>query len=248
MVIAQKQRMIELLKERRQILIHQAVTRGLNSDVDFVDSEIDLLGQIPKHWSMIKLKYLLNERNERSVTGEEPLFMVSQTHGLVVRADFHEKAEVAQSSVGSKKVQKGDLVFNKLKAHLGVFFKSNIDKVGIVSPDYAVYYSIGGLADLKFLELLFRHPAYINQFICKATGIVEGLIRLYTGDLFSLKVPVPPANEQKIILEHIETATKKIDKAIGIKEQEIEKLKEYKASLINSVVTGKVKVTENPEG
>ena len=75
------------------------------------------------------------------------------------------------------------LVFNKLKAHLGVFYKSNIDFVGIVSPDYAVYSPIGEIEDLKLLEVLFRHPAYIAQFISKATGIVEGLIRLYTSDL-----------------------------------------------------------------
>ena len=240
--ISIKEKQIELLKERRQILIHNAVTRGLDPAVRMKDSGVELLGQIPEHWQMKKLKYLLAERVERSETGNETLFMVSQTHGLVIRADFHDKAEVAQSSVGSKKVYFGDLVFNKLKAHLGVFFKSTIQEVGIVSPDYAVYYPIGGMDDLKFLELLFRQPAYINQFICKATGIVEGLIRLYTGDLFSLKVPLPEADEQKAILEYVQNINQKIATAISLKQKEIEKLKEYKSTLINSAVTGKIKV------
>ncbi len=237
-----KQRQIELLKERRQILIHRAVTRGLDANVPLKDSGVEWIGEIPEHWEVKKLKYILHERNEKSVTGEEPLFMMSQIHGLVVRSDFHEKAEVAQSSVGNKLVYEKDLVFNKLKAHLGVFFKSNIPQTGIVSPDYAVYYSNGIIEDLKFLEVLFRSPSYIREFICRATGIVEGLIRLYTGDLFDISVPVPPKNEQSQILTHIETISAKIAKAIGLKEQEIEKLKEYKSSLINSAVTGKVKI------
>jgi type I restriction enzyme, S subunit len=203
----------------------------------YKDSDVDWLGEIPEHWKVKRLKYLLNERNERSETGNEPLFMVSQTHGLVVRADHHEKADVAQSNVGNKKVHKNDLVFNKLKAHLGVFYKSNIDFVGIVSPDYAVYYPIGEIEDLKFLELLFRHPAYIAQFISKATGIVEGLIRLYTSDLFSLEVPVPPVDEQTVMINFLESKTTQIDQAIAQKERLIELLKERRQLLIHKAVT-----------
>lgn len=237
-----KQKQIELLKERRQILIHKAVTRGLNDNVKLKDSGVEWIGEIPEHWEVKKVKYLLKERNERSKDGLEPLFMVSQAHGLVVRSEYHSKAEVAQSSEGNKIVYKNDLVFNKLKAHLGVFFKSTIEFKGIVSPDYAVYHSTGVINDLKFLELLFRNPEYIKEFICRATGIVEGLIRLYTADLFDIYVSVPPIKEQKEILEYIEDTNAKLSTAISLKEQEIEKLKEYKMSLIDGVVTGKVKV------
>jgi type I restriction enzyme S subunit len=156
-----KEKQIELLKERRKILIHKVITSGLNPNAPMKDSGVEWLGEIPAHWEVKGLKYVLAERNERSLTGEEPLFMVSQTHGLVVRADYHEKAEVAQTSVGAKFVYQNDLVFNKLKAHLGIFFKSDIEFRGLVSPDYAVYYSLGIITDLKYLELLFRHPAYI---------------------------------------------------------------------------------------
>jgi len=96
---------------------------------------------------------------------------------------------------------------------------------------------------LKYLEVLFKNPIYISHFISKATGIVEGLIRLYTDDLFSLKVPVPPKEEQKKLLEYIKNISIKIDKAISLQENQIEKLKEYKATLIDSCVTGKVKVS-----
>ena len=199
---------------------------------------MDWIDDIPGHWEVKRVKHLLDERTERSEDGKEPLLMMSQIHGLVVRSDFHSKAEVAQNSEGNKIVKTNDLVFNKLKAHLGVFFKSNIEFDGIVSPDYAVYYSKGIFSDLKFLELLFRNPEYIKEFICRATGIVEGLIRLYTSDLFDIHVAVPPKNEQKKILEYIETASQKIETAISLKQQEIAKLKEYKSSLINSCGNG----------
>jgi len=240
--IAQKQKMIDLLKERKQILIQNAVTKGLNPHIKLKNSGIDWIGEIPEHWEVKRIKYLLKERNERSEDGNEPILMMSQTHGLVIRSEYHEKVEVAQSTVGNKIVYTNDMVFNKLKAHLGVFFKSTIPFKGIVSPDYAVYYSNGLISDIKFLEVLFRHPAYIGQFICKATGIVEGLIRLYTGDLFAIKVSVPPKNEQTEILNYIEAQCTKIDQAISLQTQQIEGLKEYKSTLIDSAVTGKIKI------
>ncbi len=240
--IATKQKQIELLKERRQILIQNAVTRGLNPDAPTRNSGVEWIGEIPVHWEVKRLKYVLDERSDRSKTGEEPLFMMSQVHGLVVRSEFHEKAEVAQSNVDNKLVYKHDLVFNKLKAHLGVFFKSNIEFVGSVSPDYAVYKSKGVITDLKYLELLFRHPAYIGQFVIRATGIVEGLTRLYTSDLFNIAMAIPPKTEQLSILAFVEKESEKFNKAIALQEQQIDRLKEYRATMINSVVTGKVKV------
>ncbi|TPG82133.1 restriction endonuclease subunit S [Pseudomonas mandelii] len=237
-----KERQIELLKERKQILVQKAVMLGLDPNVSMKDSGIEWIGEIPAHWVIKRLKYVLEERNERSKTGEEPLFMVSQVHGLVVRSEYHEKAEVAASNVDNKIVFEGDLVFNKLKAHLGVFFKSCIPEKGIVSPDYAVYKRKAYIDDLKLLEYLFRNPSYISQFVVRATGIVEGLIRLYTSELFDMPVPVAPSDEQREILRFIEKVSEKQDKAIVLLEEQITKLKEYKSTMINSAVTGKIKV------
>ena len=241
--ITLKQQQIAKLEEYKQIVIQNAVTKGLNPDAPMKDSGVDWIGDIPEHWVLKRLKYILSERNERSKNGEEPLFMVSQKHGLVVRSEYHEKAEVALSNIDNKIVYKNDLVFNKLKAHLGVFFKSNINYRGLVSPDYAVYKCKAYIDDVKFLETLFRNPEYIKQFIIRATGIVEGLIRLYTSELFDLHVAVPPPKEQKEILSYIEAQSSKIDTAVNIIQQEINRLKEYKTILINQTVTGKIKVS-----
>ncbi|MBM0490296.1 restriction endonuclease subunit S [Aeromonas jandaei] len=240
--IAIKEQQIALLNERKQILIQQAVTQGLDPTVPMKNSGVAWIGKIPEHWQVKRLKFVLDERSERSLTGEEPLFMVSQQYGLVVRADYHEKAVVAASNIDSKIVYKNDLVFNKLKAHLGVFFKSNMDFKGLVSPDYAVYKVKDYISDTKILELLFRNPLYIEQFTIRATGIVEGLIRLYTSDLFDISIPIAPKDEQLKILAHIEKMSVLFDKTIEIHRDQCEKLKEYKTTLINSAVTGKIKV------
>ncbi len=242
-----KEQQITLLKERKQLLIQNAVTRGLNPDTSMRDSGVEWIGDVPVHWAVMRLRYVLDERNERSKTGEEPLLMVSQVYGLVVRSDYHDKAEVAQSNAGNKIVYINDLVFNKLKAHLGVFFKSNIDFEGLVSPDYSVYKVKAYIYDLKYLEYLFRNPAYIGQFIIRATGIVEGLIRLYTGDLLNIAIPVPPKLEQADILSYLESESAKIDKATDLQQQQIDRLKEYKTTLINSAVTGKIRVPGAPD-
>ncbi|EGR2885316.1 restriction endonuclease subunit S [Vibrio parahaemolyticus] len=238
-----KEQQINLLKERKQIVIQQAVTQGLDPNVSMKDSGVDWLGKIPKHWDVKRLKYVLEERSERSKTGEEPLLMMSQVHGLVVRSEYHEKAEVSASNIDNKIVYENDLVFNKLKPHLGVFFKSSIPFKGIVSPDYAVYRCKDHIKDAKYLEILFRHPSYIEQFIIRATGIVEGLIRLYTDDLFDMSVPVAPSEEQEKILNYIDIKGKELDQVISIQLMQIEKLKEYKTALIDRAVTGKIKIT-----
>lgn len=242
--IAIKEQQIKLLNERKQIIIQQAVTQGLNPNAPMKDSGVEWIGQIPEHWEVKKLKFVLEECHERSVFGDETLFMVSQTYGLVVRADYHEKAEVAATNIGNKLVYKNDLVFNKLKAHLGVFFKSEIDEVGSVSPDYAVYRCMEYISDAKYLEVLFRNPLYLKQFIIRSTGIVEGLIRLYTSGLFNISIPVPSLSEQKKIIQFINTEHYRYEAAQNILLKQIQALKEYKTTLINSAVTGKIKITE----
>ena len=241
-VIAIKEQQIALLNERKQIVIQKAVTQGLNPNVVMKDSGVEWIGQTPQHWIVKKLKYVLKERSERSKDGLEPLLMMSQVHGLVVRSEYSEKTEVAATTVGNKLVYKNDLVFNKLKAHLGVFFSSVHDFAGCVSPDYAVYDCVNYIENTKFLELLFRNPLYIKQFILRSSGIVEGLIRLYTTELFDLKIGIPPKDEQMAILKHIEEQSFRFDEAVKNYSEQIEKLKEYKTTLINDAVTGKIKV------
>lgn len=237
--IAAKERIIASLEERRKIIITHAVTRGINPDVPMKDSGIDWLGEIPTHWEVIRIKYLLNEKKARSKTGtEEPLSM-SQRKGLIPTKMMGVIPNLAASYVDAKLVSNGDLVFNKLKAHLGVFNVSEYD--GLVSPDYAVYNSTGK-ADLKFLEYIFKTPNCINEFKKLITGVGAGLSRLYTNDLYSIYCAIPPIDEQLSIRNHIANQTKAISEAIDQCQSIIDLLRERKNIIINETVTGKVKV------
>lgn len=230
---------IEEYKKLKQAVITQAVTKGVRGEWEMKDSGVEWIGTYPRNWKVIKIKWLLHERKNRSVTGlEEPLSM-SQKKGLIPTKDMDSIPNMASSFIGAKLVYKGDLVFNKLKAHLGVFSVSKYN--GLVSPDYAVYYSTG-LANLNFLELLFKTPRYISEFKKKSSGVGAGLTRLYTGDLYSIYCALPPLVEQKEIADYLDAKCAEIDKLIAKKEQLVKELESYKKSLIYEVVTGKREV------
>ena len=238
-MITLQEQMIEELKAYKQSVITEAVTKGLNPNVPMKDSGIDWIGEIPENWKVIRIKYLLKERKERSDTGlEEPLSM-SQKYGLIPTKEMDAIPNIASSFVGAKLVYRHDLVFNKLKAHLGVFAESDYD--GLVSPDYAVYYS-SGLVDVKYLEYLFKSPQYIAEFIKLSTGVGAGLTRLYTSDLYSIYGIVPPIEIQREIVDYIRQLSSEINTLIAIKQTKIEELKDYKKSVIYEYVTGKKEV------
>ena len=237
--IAQQQKKIDLLNERKQIIINDSVTKGLDPKAKMKNSGIDWIGQIPENWTTIRIKYLLNESKERSEYGREEPLSMSQLYGIIPTKNMGTIPNMAMSFVGAKVVKKGNLVFNKLKAHLGVFNVSKYD--GLVSPDYAVYTSTGR-ADLSFLEYVFKTPKCIHEFVKLITGVGAGLSRLYTSDLYSIYCALPSLEEQKKICIFIEEKTKKIKEAIIMYQQEIDLLQERKQIIINDVVTGKVKV------
>lgn len=198
-------------------------------------------GSIPNHWSLPRIKYLLRERNDRSESGtEEPLSM-SQKVGLVPTKMLGDVPHTASSFVGAKLVYVNDLVFNKLKAHLGVFSVSHHD--GLVSPDYAVYYTDGNV-NLRYLEYVFKTPQCIGEFIKRSTGVGEGLTRLYTDQLFDIKCPCPSIEEQNEIAEHLDRIRSSVYKAKQHHSKLIEKLEEYRKSIIYQAVTGKIDCRE----
>lgn len=238
-LITNQQKQIEKLKAYKQSLITETVTKGLNPDVPMKDSGVEWIGEIPEDWKVIRVKNLLNERKERSLTGEEEPLSMSQKVGLVPTKILDMIPNMASSFVGAKIVYINDLVFNKLKAHLGVFSVSMYN--GLVSPDYAVYYSTGK-ANLKYLEYLFKTPQCICEFRKRSTGIAAGLTRLYTDGLFAIECPYPSFNEQQAIVSYLDQKCTQIDKLISIKQKKIEKLQQYKKSLIYEYVTGKKEV------
>ena len=230
---------IEEYKKLKQAIITQAVTKGIRGDRPMKDSGIEWIGDIPAEWDVIRVKQLLKERNERSKEGKEEPLSMSQKVGLVPTKFLESIPNMASSFVGAKLAYVDDLVFNKLKAHLGVFSVSRYD--GLVSPDYAVYCSTGK-SNLKYLEYIFKTPQCIGEFRKKSTGIAAGLMRLYTEGLFSIYLPYPALSEQEEIAEYLNEKCADIDALIAKKQQYLTEIENYKKSLIYEYVTGKKEV------
>lgn len=237
-IIAEAKASIDEYKELKQSVIFEAVTKGLDKNVEMKQCSVNWLDEIPSTWKSIRLKYLLTEINNRSETGTEQPLSVSQVMG-VVPSYMISVVNPTSSYVGQKVVEPNDIVFNKLKAHLGVFFMSKY--YGLVSPDYAVYRTNDKVIP-KYLEYLFHTSACISEFKRYITGVAEGLMRLYTSDLFNIRICLPNVDEQIKIVEYVDNNVDLFDSLIAEKESLIHDLEAYKKSLIYEVVTGKRRV------
>lgn len=235
----QRERELQTLNELKQAEIASVVTRGLNPNVPMKDSGIPWIGQIPAHWTMMRIKNLLEESKVKSIDGHEQSLSLSKSAGVIPYEEKENRTMQSASLVGAKVVQCGDVVFNRFKARL--FAISNYD--GVVSPDYAVYKG-KGRANLNYLVSLFGTEMYRAAFDRKASGIGDGFSRLYTADLFSMYAIFPPIEEQNEIVKYIALKTNQINSMIEALNAEIDRLTEYKQRLISDVVTGQLNVQD----
>ncbi len=221
-------------------MVNQAVTRGLDPNVRLKPSGVEWLGDVPEHWETMRARFLFKEVDTRSTSGRETHLSMSQALGLVP-SHLVEQSLISDSYVGGKLCREGDLVLNRLKAHLGVFALAK--QAGVISPDYTVFRKRGSLKMEYFLKVL-RLPALRTELRVRAKGIVEGFWRLYTDDFFDIRLPVPSPAEQQVIIEYLDRATANIDAGIERARRQIELLQEYRTRLVADLVTGKLDVRE----
>ena len=243
--IRAKQKLIALLEEQKQAIIHRAVTRGLDPNVRLKPSGVEWLGDVPEHWAVRRARYVFREINERSQEGAEQHLSMSQRLGLVPSHLVENRTLVSESYAGGKLCRTGDLVLNRLKAHLGVFARAQ--QSGVISADYTVLRPNRG-AEAEYFEELLRSPSCRGELRIRAKGIVEGFWRLYTDDLYDIYLPLPPEEEQRSIIRWIESVGARIERSSASGNREIVLLYEYRARLIADVVTGKLDVREAAAG
>ena len=249
-----KQRQIELLKERRQILIHRAVTRGVGSlsgvETPLKDSGVEWIGEIPEHWEVKRLRYIGKCQNGVSKGAE----YFGTGFPFVSYGDVYKSIELAESvnglaesSIEDRKqysVKEGDVFFTRTS--------ETVEEIGFAST------CLKTIEDATFAGFLIRfRPSkdilykgfskfYFSSKTHRAFFVKEMnlVIRASLSQELLNRMPIiiPPFEEQIAIAEYLENISAKISKAIGLKEREIEVLKEYKSSLINSALTGKVKI------
>jgi type I restriction enzyme S subunit len=238
--IAQKEKQIDLLKERRQILIHKAVTLGLNQDVPLKESGVEWIGEIPEHWEVLFNRRLFREKSRSFSSSSEQALSLSQVDGVIRSEEMKERSLSPSHRENFKLCLPGDLVVNRFKGHLGVFFKSNYR--GIITFHYGVFEPKENV-ESKYFEYLFHINEYKAIYAGASNGMTIGLQNLSNQNFYQIKSIVPPISEQYQIVHYCDDLTSITDKAISCKQSEIEKLKEYKATLITSAVTGKIKVS-----
>lgn len=136
-LIAEKERMLALLEEKRAALISRVVTRGLDPNAPLKPSGLEWLGEIPAHWEEPRAKGLFREVDRRTETGEETLLSLRMGKGLVPHSEVSEKILEASDVTGFKKIEPGQMVINRMRAASGLIAVAT--EAGLVSPDYAVW-------------------------------------------------------------------------------------------------------------
>lgn len=239
--IAMQQKMIDLLNERKQIIIQNAVTKGLDENVEMKESGVEWIGKIPKHWEVRRGKFLFRVVNEYSTTGQEELLTVSDRTGITPRSMKNVNMFMSESLIGYKKCQKGDICSNIMWMWHGAVGVTEYN--GVISPSYGVYRQIAVNYDNKYLDYMLRLPRLVEVYGICSTGLTESRLRLYPDDFMNIQFFIPPVEEQKSIVLQIQKQITDIEKSIRNAENLITLLQERKQIIINEVVTGKVRVS-----
>lgn len=236
-LVAAKERVLGLLAEKRRALISQAVTRGLDPLAPLRESGIPWLGKIPAHWETRRVAWLFRERDERGEP-DLPLLEVSIKAGVVLREFSEERIESTAADFNSYKVaRQGDVVFNKMRMWQGAVGVAPQD--GLVSPDYVVAAPTGPLLP-EYAGLLFRTETFSAECARRSHGIVWDRLRLYWEGFREIEVPLPSTEIQADIAAFISKGTAKLDSLRSATDRTIVLLKERRAALIASAVTGQI--------
>jgi len=246
-LIAKKERLIELLKEERTAVINQAVTKGLDTNVPMKDSGIEWLGEIPEHWETIKLKYLAHIRYG---LGQPP---TTKEGGLpIIRATNIQKGEIIENDLIY--ADPDDLPYEKnpiLKENEIIVVRSGAYTAdsAIITSEYA-----GCVAGYDLVLSCYTVEPSLLAFALLSPYILDNQLiplssraaqpHLNAEELGSTLICVPPKKEQAAISAFLLSEKERIISIIKISREEIELLQEYKTSLINEAVTGKIDVRD----
>ncbi len=241
-LIEKKQRFIGLLEEKRQALITQAVTKGLDPDVEMKDSGVEWLGEVPAGWDVTKLKYAVSIRNGQVNPEIEPycqMVLVAPNHiesgtGKIIGL---ETASEQQAESGKYQFFIGDVLYCKIRPHLQKACLPEFN--GICSADMYPLQPNSMICG-KFLLYVLLSDYFTKYTVDESMRVAMPKInRVSLGNCF---IAVPSPMEQSDIVSSIESQTEKIDLLLSKISSQIEKFHEYRTALISAAVTGKIDV------
>ena len=232
----QKEKKIELLKEKRTSLINHVVTKGLNPKVEMKDTGVEWIGEIPSHWGCFKMKYGVNHISEKSQPNKTDIKISPENVESSTGVCFNLYSE--HESEGMRFIS-GDILLNKLRLYLKKILFTEYD--GYSLGEMIVLRTNESLVNKYFYHLLFNQ-GLIDLLDSQSTGVK--LPRVSPDIIMNSEIIYPPIFEQQQIVEYLDEKTEEIDTLIQLEQKKIETLKEYRQSLISEVVTGKIRVCE----
>lgn len=228
---------IETLEEYKKSVIAETVTKGLNTNVQMKDSDIQWIGMMPEHWECIRGKYILRYV-QKPVKDDDGVITCFRDGEVTLRSNRREEGfTMSDKEIGYQGIDVGDLVVHGMDGFAGSIGIS--DSRGKASPVLNV---LDTDMDKKYVMYYLRSMAYSDVFLALATGIRVRSCDLRWNKLAELFYPVPPLEEQKEISSHIDKIIKEADSIIDIKKKQLEMINEYKQSIIYEYVTGKKEV------
>ena len=245
-----KQKLIALLEEQKQAIVDQAVTGRIDVGTGvpyrtYKDGGTRWLKRVPKHWTIRRAKWNFREVDERSESGTEELLSVSHITGVTPRKEKNVTMFMAESNIGDKLCQPGDVVVNTMWAWMAALGVAT--QTGIISPSYAVYRPHGHSKLLPgYTELLLRSTPYKSEYNCQSTGIRASRLRLYPEQFLRMRLLCPPVDEQRTIIEFAEKTTETIRRSMDVTRRQLSRIQEFRTRIIAEVVTGKVDVRTAP--
>ena len=234
------QTQIDSLEQYKRSIISEAVTKGLNPDVEMKVSGNHYWGSIPTNWHLSDIKYLFEivKRN----AGKEGYDILSVTQkGIKIKDISNNEGQVAESYANYQFVYPGDFVMNHMDLLTGWVDCSNL--FGVTSPDYRVFRLRDKNNSLSYYKYIMQ-TCYMNRiFYSLGQGVSNlGRWRLQTSSFNNFMVPVPPVEVQESIATYLDKKCTEINICIDDKQRQLEVLEEYKKSLIYEYVTGKKEV------
>ncbi len=247
--IRAKRKIITLLNEQKQAIIHQAVTRGLDPSVRLKPSGIPWLGEIPEHWEVRKLRTLFHLQGSGTTPSGEQFYggstnwvMSGDLNDSVVCRTKRQVQEVALETYPTLKLYPpGSLIV--------AMYGATIGKTGILGEPACTNQACCVLAlpvgktKVRFLQLVVQTAK--PHLVSESYG--GGQPNINAEVVRSLRIGLPPAKEQELILGSVDDSTVQLDNTISRLEREIILLREYRTRLVADVVTGKLDVREAAE-
>ena len=228
------QAQIDTLEQYKRSVITEAVTKGLNPDVEMKDSGIQWIGMMPAHWDCIRGKYIL-KYIQKPVRDDDGVITCFRDGEVTLRSNRREDGfTMADKEIGYQGIDVGDLVVHGMDGFAGAIGIS--DSRGKASPVLNV---LDTEQNKRYIMYFLRSMAYSDVFLALATGIRVRSCDLRWNKLAELFYPVPPVEEQDAIVAHIDAIIRRADAVIADKKAQLETIESYKKSLIYEYVTGK---------